>query len=760
MNIELLAPAGNIDAAYASFKNGSDAIYLAGPSFGARAYANNFSLEEIKEIIEYAHIIDKKVYITVNTLLFEKEIDEVLKFLDYIYENDCDAVIVQDLGLAEIINKRYPGLDIHASTQMNIHTVDDALKLKELGYKRIVLAREASIDVIKEIKEKVDIELEVFIHGALCVSYSGNCYFSSIVGKRSGNRGRCAQPCRKEYTLVNNNDNSRQKWKYYLSPKDLCTIDRINELKEIGVDSLKIEGRMKRAEYVAQVVKTYRKALLGESILEKDLKDLKLIFNREFTKGFIFNESNNNYSNLKYQNHQGVLIGKVTSTYKDKVTIKLSEDLVIDDAIRLVGKNSDAITINNMYVNNKLVKEASKGSLVTIKVHEKNLDNASVFLTTSIKQIKDLQNDNQKNIKIAINGKCYLEDDYFVLEISDGKNIVKEKSLEKSSLSEKDFSQRFYEQINKTNESNYIFNSLTLDVKSRIISIKEINRLRREALKKLDLLRGKRYKNRYIKEYTFNKLNLEKQPSTITVKVSNEEQLKAAISEDVKIIYVANLELYKKYCETYNLIYASPRINDNTHKQNMLTSSISKVRDNYGSVYMNVTNSYSAYKLFSLGIKSVGLSIELSENDIIDLIENFKKNFSNDLNFEMMVYGYYELMISKYCPIQKELGIECKNCNMCIKNSYSLVDKLGYDFRVIKGEGCYTKILNSKRVHLIKYISKLKEIGISRFLLDFSVEDFNETKEIIKLYNLAFNGIIKEEKLSNVTYGHFNEGVL
>lgn len=759
MNIELLAPAGNIDAAYAAFENGSDAIYLAGPSFGARAYANNFSLEEIKEIIEYAHIIDKKVYITVNTLLFEKEINEALSFLDYIYENDCDAVIVQDLGLAEIINKRYPGLDIHASTQMNIHTVDDALKLKELGYKRIVLAREASIDVIKEIKEKVDIELEVFIHGALCVSYSGNCYFSSIVGKRSGNRGRCAQPCRKEYTLVNNN-NSKEKWKYYLSPKDLSTIDRINELKEIGVDSLKIEGRMKRKEYVAQVVKTYHKALLEENILEKDLKDLKLIFNREFTKGFIFNENNNNFPNLKYQNHQGILIGKVTSTYKDKVTIKLSEDLVIGDSIRLVGKNSDAITVNNMYVNDKLVKEASKGSLVTVKVHEKNLDNANVFLTTSIKQIEELQNDNKKLVKIAINGKCYLEDDYFILEITDGKNIVKEKSLEKSSLSEKDFSSRFFEQLNKTNESNYIFNNLTLDVKSRIISIKEINRLRREALKKLDLLRMKRYPKRCIKEYTFNKLCLEKQSSAITVKVSNEEQLKAAISENVKIIYVANLELYKKYCETYNIIYAAPRVNDNTYKQNLLTSSISKVRDNYGSVYMNVTNSYSAYKLFSLGIKSVGLSIELSENDIIDLIENFKKNFSNDLNFEMMVYGYYELMISKYCPIQKELGIECKNCNMCIKNNYSLKDKLGFSFRVIKGEGCYTKILNSKRVHLIKYISKLKEIGISRFLLDFSVEDFNETKEIIRLYNLAFNGIIEEEKLSNATYGHFNEGVL
>lgn len=759
MKVELLAPAGNIDAAYAAIKNGCDAIYLAGPSFGARAYANNFSLEEIKEIIRYAHIIDKKVYITVNTLLLEREIEDAIVFIDYIYENDCDAVIVQDLGLAEIIKKRYSDLEIHASTQMNIHTVDDAKKLKELGFNRIILARETSIDVIKEIKEKVDIELEVFVHGALCVCYSGNCYFSSLVGKRSGNRGRCAQPCRKEYMLINRND-SKQKWKYYLSPKDLCTIEEIEKLKEAGVNSFKIEGRMKRAEYVAQVVKTYRKALLGDKINGQDIRDLKLAFNREFTKGFVLNETNNNYSNLNFQNHQGVLVGRVVSTYQNKVNIKLYDNLSIGDSIRIVGKNSDAVTINNMYVNNKLVKTALKESLVTIKVHEKDLNNANVYLTTSFNQVNNLKNDFSRQVKIFINGRCYLDDDYLVFEVSDGNNVIQEKSTIKTENSDKDFSERIFEQLNKTNDSNYIFNELLIFVKNRFIPIKEINRIRRCVLNKLDEKRAKRHNNRLINQYTFKKIKIDKISCEVTVKVTTETQLKAAIEEKINIIYVDNFKLYEKYKENNNIIYMLPRVNANEYINNSLVSTISKVKDNYGSVYMNVVNSYSAYKLFSLGIKCVGLSIELSETEIKELLASFREKFSDVLNFEMMVYGYYELMISKYCPLQKELKLECKNCNSCIKDNYYLVDKMGYKFLITKGEGCYTKILNSKRVHLIKYISKLKELGISRFLLDFSKEDYEETKEIIRLYKLAFSGIIKEDKLNDVTYGHYNEGVL
>ena len=230
--IELLAPAGTRDSFFAAINNGADAIYLAGKAFGARASADNFTDQEIKELIQYAHIRDKKVYVTVNTIIFEDELADVIKFIEFLYINDVDAIIIQDLGLAMVVHEKYPDLALHASTQMNIHNINMVKTIQKLGFKRIVLPREMPLETIKQIKKEVDIELEVFIHGALCVSYSGNCYFSSLIGKRSGNRGRCAQPCRLPYTLLNQE-------KYWLSPKELCTIDKIKELIEEGIDSFK-----------------------------------------------------------------------------------------------------------------------------------------------------------------------------------------------------------------------------------------------------------------------------------------------------------------------------------------------------------------------------------------------------------------------------------------------------------------------------------------------------------------------------------------
>lgn len=753
MKVELLAPAGNMEAAISAFKSGSDAIYLAGPTYGARAYANNFSLEELQEIIKYAHIRDKNVYVTVNTIIYESEIEDAIKFLDFLYLNDCDGVIVQDLGLADIISKRYPDMALHASTQMNIHTVKQVQALKEMGFKRIVLAREVPFNIIKEIKEKVDVELEVFIHGALCVSYSGNCYFSSIVGKRSGNRGRCAQPCRLTYKL----DDDKEK--YYLSPKDLCTIEYVNKLVEIGVDSLKIEGRMKRSEYVAQVVSSYRKVLDNTNVnIVKEIEDLKLIFNRDFTKGFLFDEGNNNFSNLENQNHQGLKLGRVISTFKDKVKIKLERELNFGDSIRLVGKITDAVTVNQMYVNEKLVKKAKTGEVVSLKVHEEGLNNANVFITTSNIQIESLRNIEEKN-KISINGNFYYKNNKFILKINDGKNIISIESLEEAVLANNDLSSRIKEQINKTGNTIYDFDEINVETSGMMIPVKEVNRMRRDALALLDEARSKRYLGRKIVEYSFNNLAIEVDNPLITVKVRTEEQLRVALDLNVSLIYVEGYDLYKKYSDLENVKYANPRI-DGEKEIESLTSSLSNLKNNNTSVYMNVVNSFSAYKLFSKGAKSVGLSIELAKEDIIDLINSFNERYNIKGNFEMMVYGYYELMISKYCPLQKKMKCTNKNCNLCLKENHYLIDRMGFAFPIIKGEGCYTKILNSKRVHLVKYLKELKDIGINKFLLDFSIEEKDEVKRIIEMYQKALNYDIILMKEENVTYGHFNEGVL
>ena len=251
--VELLAPAGDMTSFKLAINNGADAVYIAGKNFGARAYAANFTNEELLEAINYAHERDKKVYVTVNTVIKNNELNSCVEFIGILYKGGVDAIIIQDLGLASILKQVYPALALHASTQMNCLSVNHAKELKEFGFKRIILARETPIEVVKEIVSKVGIEVEVFAHGALCMCYSGNCYLSSVIGKRSGNRGRCAQPCRLPYELVKDEELAKGVKRYYLSPRDLCEIDNIDELIKAGVSSIKIEGRMRKPEYVGLV---------------------------------------------------------------------------------------------------------------------------------------------------------------------------------------------------------------------------------------------------------------------------------------------------------------------------------------------------------------------------------------------------------------------------------------------------------------------------------------------------------------------------
>ena len=752
--MELLAPAGNLDIAYSAFYSGADAVYLAGKSFGARASAENFTNEEIKEITKFAHLRNKKIYVTVNTIIFEDEFDEVLKFLDFLYLADVDGVIVEDLGLASLIKDRYPSLELHASTQMNIHTVNDAKVLKDLGFKRVVVSREAPIEVIKEIIEKVKIEVEVFIHGAICVSYSGNCYLSSIIGKRSGNRGRCAQPCRLEYSLEKNGEIIDKE--YLLSPKELCTIEYIDELKKINVTSLKIEGRLKRKEYVSETVLSYRRALDKVNFnLNKEMKNLKIAYNRGFTKGFLFNENNNYFNNSSFQNHQGILIGNVVSLYKDKVNIKLIDDLEIFDSIRIVGKVTDGVTINQMYVNNKLVKSAKKDDIVTIKVHEEGLGGAKVYLTSSNKQVEEVNNLVDKT-KIKINGEFSIEDSLPTLRLSDGITTVKSQIDASFDKANNDMTSRITEQLSKLSSTIYELDKIVIKDKYVLMAVKDLNNLRREAVEKLNEARFIKYPNRVINN---NKLKVEKVDTTndLLIKVKTLDQLKVALMYDAKV-FVEDKKLYEEY-KYKGVLYATSRVFNND-KIEGLTESISAINNSYTSIYMNVVNSESVRVLNSLGAKCVGVSLEASNDDISDLVKGYINKYNTKPNLYMMVYGYYELMISKYCPIQKVEGIEKKNCNMCINNQYNLVDRMGYRFRIIKGEGCYTKILNSKRLHLLPKLEEIKKLGITNFLLDFSIESKEETKEIIEMYVNGLNGVSENIRIIDATYGHFNEGVL
>ena len=324
---ELLAPAGNMECLKAAILAGCDAVYLGGNMFGARSFANNFDYDELKEAVNYAHTYGVKVYVTTNTLIYENEVERFTEYVTYLNSIHVDAIIMQDIGMMDKMRKEFPNMEIHASTQMHIHNEEGVKLVKELGLTRAVLARETDYQTIKKIKENVDIELEIFVHGALCISYSGQCLMSSLIGNRSGNRGTCAGSCRHKYDVLNENLEKINNDKYNLSTKDLNSLDNLEKLIKTGADSFKIEGRMKSKSYVYLVVKLYRMAIdsyfeKGKvEINENDLEDLKITFNRLFTKGFLFNTENNDIINPYRPNHLGVEIGKVIDYNNNFVTI-------------------------------------------------------------------------------------------------------------------------------------------------------------------------------------------------------------------------------------------------------------------------------------------------------------------------------------------------------------------------------------------------------------------------------------------------------
>ena len=335
---ELLSPVGNMDSLMAAINGGCDAVYLSGINFGARSFAGNFTNEEIKKAIEISHLYGVKVYVTVNTLIYDHEVERLLKYVDFLHSNNVDALIMQDIGMIDLIRKTYPNLSLHASTQLHIHNLEGVKFACKLGLKRVVLARETPISLINEIKKNTNVELEVFVHGALCMSYSGQCLMSALIGNRSGNRGTCAQCCRQPYSLEINGTKVKKN-EYLLSTKDLCTLSNIGKLIDSGVESFKIEGRMKRPEYVYLVTSIYRKAIdnyikyKNTKITNKDIIDIKKIFNREFTKGFLFNEENENYVNTYRPNHLGIELGKLLEV-NNSIKVKLSDNLSINDGIR------------------------------------------------------------------------------------------------------------------------------------------------------------------------------------------------------------------------------------------------------------------------------------------------------------------------------------------------------------------------------------------------------------------------------------------
>ena len=661
--VELLAPVGNMECLKAAINAGCDAVYLSGRNFGARSFAGNFSREELEIAINTCHLYGVKVYITVNTLIYDVEVDRFIEYIDYIHQLGVDAVIMQDIGMIDLVRKTYPNLEIHASTQANIHNLEGVKLCEGLGIKRVVLARETPIELIKEIKDKTNAELEIFVHGALCMSYSGECLMSALIGNRSGNRGTCAQSCRQPYSLeidgdlVSNNE-------YLLSTKDLNTLDNIGELIECGVDSLKIEGRMKRPEYVYLVTSLYRKAIdnyvkYGETkITENDIKNLKKLFNRQFTKGFLFNEENDSFVNTYRPNHLGIKIGTVLDYKKGQAIIKLNDNLNINDGIRIIGKNDTGSIVTIMYKNGNRVSNAFKGDIISIPFKETIDNNAIVLKTTDYNQIKEIEDKIKIDRKIKISGKCILKvGEPIKLIVSDAKNTVEKYSdyiVEKSQKSETT-TDRIKEQLNKLGDTIYEFDNLEIEKDDSIfVPINKLNELRREVMNTLNFSRM--YKTNYKKEaYDICVDNFEKTNNKNILISTYEQYLK--VKDKYNIIYIDNLEEFNKIDDD-KCVLKLDRINEHlsAYNQRLLVSDL-------GSVYkykavdtdfsLNVTNSYSVAFLHSLGVKKVTLSHELNYKQIRILIDNYKERYNKHPNLEVIVDANIEAMVCKYNMLKK-----------------------------------------------------------------------------------------------------------
>lgn len=515
MNIpELLSPVGSREALTAAVQNGADAVYLGGKAFSARQYANNFDRDELKESVYYAHVRGVKVYVTVNTLLNDAEFSELVEYLKFLYEIGVDAIIIQDLGVARVASELLPGLPLHASTQMTVHNIAGVEALKEHNFQRIVLARELGLKEIAEIKRKTGVELEVFVHGALCVCYSGQCLMSSMIGGRSGNRGRCAQPCRMEYALVDRNGHvladPKETGFHLLSPKDLNMLRHLPELSEAGVSSLKIEGRMKRPEYVAIVTRIYREALdrymhspEEYHVDENEIKELGQIFNRGFTTGYFFGKPGKDMMSFKRPNNRGIRLGRVTkSSWADKTAeILLEEVLRIGDGIEFWvsegGRKGQVV--NRILLDGKQVEEAYAGQKVQITAEGKIKAGDRVFKTHDTQLISAAEQSYKsskeiKKIPLKFSIKAMIGQPFIITVSDDMKNTYTavsgfagqeaiKKPLTRESLKD---------QLDRLGNTPYSLNDFEAEIEENVmVPVSEINETRRKAIEGLSQIRGR-----------------------------------------------------------------------------------------------------------------------------------------------------------------------------------------------------------------------------------------------------------------------------
>lgn len=718
---ELLAPVGDMECLRQAIFNGCDAVYLASKSFGARKFATNFTNEEIVEAIKFSHLYGVKVYVTMNTLVKNNEVEDFLKQAYFLHKNGVDALIVQDFGMICLLREMYPNLEIHASTQANTSSKETCKLFYDLGVKRVVFSRELSIDEIDSIDTLI--EKEVFIHGALCISYSGLCLMSSMLGGRSGNRGECTGTCRMPFTLVKNGKILSEK-KYLLSTKELNTTTFIKRLLNSSIDSFKIEGRMKSPLYVGFITRFYRKLMDEEAInLFEETNKLKTIFNRDFTKGRLFNAGDKELLNIDSPNHIGLEIGKVIDVNKDKIKIKLQNGYQLNqyDAIRFL-KSKSGLVVNFLY-DKKMMLTNSSNDICYID-NKINLEKNDIVVKTQDYLLnKEFQNIDQKRINISFEVEAKLGKK-LKITISDGidKFSLEEDAIFKA-LKTATTKEDIIKKLNKLGDTPFVCNEFLIDLDDNIfIPIKIINEMRRKLVDKLISIRKNKKVEVIKKEVVFTKsMEHNKKNNNISCLVRNKEQLDVCLELNVDRVYVAERKLYDLYKDNEKVYFMTERCSFDITNKLMERSLVSEYFDfsnldvilNYS---LNVTNIYTAYYLNKMNIKSITLSPELNELEIEDFLEKYISKFGFT-SFEILGYGRVLNMIIKG-------NILDINVN---SYEYNLIDFKNRKFPVYF-DGINTYILN--------YINNdlSKKINNCCIRLDFFDEDVFTIRNIVKKY--------------------------
>ncbi len=798
---ELLAPAGGLKQLEAAIENGADAVYLGGKLFNARQNAENFGGDELKRALEFAHIRGANVYIAFNTLIGDWEMKAALDYAGEVYEAGADALIVQDIGLAREVRRQLPDLPLHFSTQTTIYNLEGVRAAEHMGAKRVILARELSLKEVREIAENTNVELEMFVHGALCQCYSGQCLMSSMIGGRSGNRGQCAQPCRLPYTITKEDGGGRKALTgkgYYLSPKDLCTIEYLDQIIASGIRSLKIEGRMKSPEYVAVVTGIYRKYLDAYAEVGKptpvdpaDLKNLKQIYNRGgFSTGYLFSNPGRDLITPRRAKHWGTYLGKAVGQNERKryVDILLEDTLSIGDGIEIVNDSLPGNLVTWMQKGGKKAVKGEKGETVTVGYIDGPIKKGDPVYKISDKELNEqaagtFSRGYRKRVPVsghftALSGEALS----LTLKDPEGNtvtatsNFVPEPAINKPLLEE-----TARAQIEKTGATPFFMGECFFEIGENLsVSLSEINAIRRKAIDDLIEIRRDRYPDRKAAsvclEGTPDKRDSDKVKASVNTKrKSGSFNTSPLISvylhrwitpADVKHIladrvYLPFLPRYEKeQISTIQSIkdqglqvYISvPPVTrgeaDNTLRRQakslgdmgidgLLAGNISHL-ELLSASGLPMTGDYSLNIYNSRSVKAaaeLGLKgVTLSPELTLSQMKSID---SFGMELEAAVYGRIPVMISEHCPIGSQIchRPDSRKCGLCQSGRYYLKDRTGAEFPVTGDpSSCRTAILNKDNLYVPESVHALWSSGITSFRLYFNDEAPEEMAKLIERF--------------------------